>query len=294
MWSIDRTWKPRERWSRPALTVEHDQHRHHGRNQQHDRDTRPIGTHTRQASTRNTCANTRHRDTNTRTRPPSGPRTTTPATRGDNEELKTCGGHGPGETPGPIPNPEAKTWHGDGTAPDRMWESSTPPHQHVKESPPQPVGFPHAMPRHHQTKEHRTWTTPADAAAYHGANRPGSGDGGRAAPIPPHPVAPHHTAASGHPTSAMTPSHARTSRGTTRRVRHATVARPHKPRRHTTPVPSQRRTPPQATRTRDACAAPPSRLRTSRVAFALYDAYRQARHRPRFLLRRTSGQRAFP
>ena len=39
-----------------------------------------------------------------------------------------CGGHGPGETPGPIPNPEAKAWHGDGTAPDRVWESSTPPH----------------------------------------------------------------------------------------------------------------------------------------------------------------------
>ena len=41
---------------------------------------------------------------------------------------KICGGHGPGETPGPIPNPEAKAWHGDGTAPDRVWESSTPPH----------------------------------------------------------------------------------------------------------------------------------------------------------------------
>ena len=39
-----------------------------------------------------------------------------------------CGGHGPGETPGPFPNPEAKAWHGDGTAPDRVWESSTPPH----------------------------------------------------------------------------------------------------------------------------------------------------------------------
>ena len=43
-------------------------------------------------------------------------------------ELKICGGHGPGETPGPIPNPEAKAWHGDGTALDRVWESSTPPH----------------------------------------------------------------------------------------------------------------------------------------------------------------------
>ena len=47
-------------------------------------------------------------------------------------ELKICGGHGPGETPGPIPNPEAKAWHGDGTAPDRVWESSTPPHPHLQ------------------------------------------------------------------------------------------------------------------------------------------------------------------
>ncbi len=39
-----------------------------------------------------------------------------------------CGGHGPGETPGPFPNPEAKAWHGDGTALERVWESSTPPH----------------------------------------------------------------------------------------------------------------------------------------------------------------------
>lgn len=38
-----------------------------------------------------------------------------------------CGGHGPGVTPGPFPNPEAKAWHGDGTAPGRVWESNTPP-----------------------------------------------------------------------------------------------------------------------------------------------------------------------
>ena len=42
-----------------------------------------------------------------------------------------CGGHGPGETPGPFPNPEAKAWHGDGTALERVWESSAPPHSHV-------------------------------------------------------------------------------------------------------------------------------------------------------------------
>ena len=46
-----------------------------------------------------------------------------------------CGGHGPGETPGPIPNPEAKPWHGDGTMPERTWESSTPPQPHFTEGP---------------------------------------------------------------------------------------------------------------------------------------------------------------
>ena len=42
-----------------------------------------------------------------------------------------CGGHGPGETPGPFPNPEAKAWYGDGTALERVWESSAPPHSTV-------------------------------------------------------------------------------------------------------------------------------------------------------------------
>ena len=32
-----------------------------------------------------------------------------------------------GETPGPIPNPEAKTHSADGTASGRMWESRSPP-----------------------------------------------------------------------------------------------------------------------------------------------------------------------
>src|SRR3954469_20955667 len=39
-----------------------------------------------------------------------------------------CGGHSAGETPGPIPNPEAKTRSADGTAPGRGWEGRTPPH----------------------------------------------------------------------------------------------------------------------------------------------------------------------
>ena len=53
-----------------------------------------------------------------------------------------CGGHGPGETPGPFPNPEAKAWHGDGTALERVWESSAPPHSHVGPSGRVPWGIP--------------------------------------------------------------------------------------------------------------------------------------------------------
>src|SRR5262245_39770704 len=45
--------------------------------------------------------------------------TTTPHTRD--------GGHSGGETPGPIPNPEAKPSSADGTAPARVWDSTTPP-----------------------------------------------------------------------------------------------------------------------------------------------------------------------
>ena len=53
-----------------------------------------------------------------------------------------CGGHGPGETPGPFPNPEAKAWHGDGTALERVWESSTPPHSTLDLLVESPAGFP--------------------------------------------------------------------------------------------------------------------------------------------------------
>ena len=54
-----------------------------------------------------------------------------PARTAGRHNRKSCGGHGPGETPSPIPNLEAKARHGDGTAPGRVWESSTPPHQHL-------------------------------------------------------------------------------------------------------------------------------------------------------------------
>ena len=39
---------------------------------------------------------------------------------------------GGGETPGPIPNPEAKPARADGTAPGRGWESKLPPTQQLK------------------------------------------------------------------------------------------------------------------------------------------------------------------
>ena len=41
---------------------------------------------------------------------------------------------GGGETPGPIPNPEAKPARADGTAPGREWESRLPPTQQLHTS----------------------------------------------------------------------------------------------------------------------------------------------------------------
>ena len=55
--------------------------------------------------------------------------------------LKRCpcsrlGGHSGRETPGPIPNPEAKPDSADGTAPARVWESRTPPSTNPLVQPP--------------------------------------------------------------------------------------------------------------------------------------------------------------
>ena len=44
-----------------------------------------------------------------------------------NSWYKSYGGHSERETPGPIPNPEVKPISADGTAPERLWESRTPP-----------------------------------------------------------------------------------------------------------------------------------------------------------------------
>src|SRR5215207_11314911 len=45
----------------------------------------------------------------------------------DRHGYQSYGGHSDRETPGPIPNPEVKPASADGTAPERWWESRTPP-----------------------------------------------------------------------------------------------------------------------------------------------------------------------
>ena len=79
-----------------------------------------------------------------RSRPLCGSRWTigtahTPRPRGLCASLKhrTCfGGHSERETPGHIPNPEAKTLSADGTARETSWESRTPPDFFITERPP--------------------------------------------------------------------------------------------------------------------------------------------------------------
>ena len=120
-WSIGRTWKPREGWSRPVLTDE----------RQHSHSPIRSGTASSSCKRHQTAMSIvwpqderpTHRVRYPVPRPPQAGRPQRLTV-----QEKICGGHGPGETPGPIPNPEAKAWHGDGTAPDRVWESSTPPH----------------------------------------------------------------------------------------------------------------------------------------------------------------------
>ncbi len=51
---------------------------------------------------------------------------------------QSYGGHSGRETPGPIPNPEAKPASADGTALVRVWESRSPPNTTSHESPESP------------------------------------------------------------------------------------------------------------------------------------------------------------
>src|SRR5215212_8271880 len=64
--------------------------------------------------------------------------------------VRTCsqsyGGHGERETPGPIPNPEAKPLSADGTALETGWESRTPPDNHSRRGPSIHAGAPSSCP----------------------------------------------------------------------------------------------------------------------------------------------------
>ena len=48
-------------------------------------------------------------------------------TKNQNQQYRLVGGNSSRETPGPIPNPEAKPAYADGTATGRLWESKKPP-----------------------------------------------------------------------------------------------------------------------------------------------------------------------
>ena len=129
MWNtclIGRRWKPREGWSRPVLTGDGDIAAHSplcGGGSASFSAAGLLATRSVVPVVTKRCS-----------RPLSGSRTATvmmpewfPFWSSVPFDYGFCGGHGPGVTPGPFPNPEAKAWHGDGTAPGRVWESNTPP-----------------------------------------------------------------------------------------------------------------------------------------------------------------------
>src|SRR4051794_33158468 len=59
---------------------------------------------------------------------------------------QSYGGHGERETPGLIPNPEAKPLSADGTALETGWESRTPPDNHSRRGPSIHAGAPSSYP----------------------------------------------------------------------------------------------------------------------------------------------------
>src|SRR3712207_4869188 len=71
---------------------------------------------------------------------------------------QSYGGHGERETPGNIPNPEAKPLSADGTAPGTGWESRTPPDNHSTKGPHHSGGGPSSC---------LEWSAPADLLGSH-------------------------------------------------------------------------------------------------------------------------------
>src|SRR4051794_34567095 len=74
------------------------------------------------------------------------------------------GGHSGGETPGLIPNPEAKPSSADGTALGRVWESRTPPDSTLKR-PTRATGWAFFVP---ESRPNHARTRTRESAAFHG------------------------------------------------------------------------------------------------------------------------------
>src|SRR3954454_11956985 len=93
---------------------------------------------------------------------------------------QSYGGHSGGETPGLIPNPEAKPSSADGTAPERVWESRTPPDKLSIEG--RPLGRPSIRlpgPAHTASpdgKDEVVNAVPSDGNGQDGSQRPRKDD----------------------------------------------------------------------------------------------------------------------
>src|SRR3954454_15499245 len=89
---------------------------------------------------------------------------------------QSYGGHSGGETPGLIPNPEAKPSSADGTAPERVWESRTPPDNFRSRA--APLGGPRVVYRVERIrrtpvgKDEAVNATPQDGNGQDGPGRP--------------------------------------------------------------------------------------------------------------------------
>src|SRR4051812_23364528 len=92
--------------------------------------------------------------------------------------VDTCsqcyGGHGERETPGNIPNPEAKPLSADGTAPGTGGESRTPPDNHSTKGPHRSGGGPSSLPEFGESR--RAGGSGDDSAEADEGQ--GAGDGG--------------------------------------------------------------------------------------------------------------------
>lgn len=105
--------------------------------------THPHPPHTHGPRPTNTREGTKHQGNTPRplygpqpTHPPQPPHNTTPQQQPPQQphapHHRPLGGHSGEDTPGPIPNPEAKTPSANGTAPNQTRKSRTPPRPHKR------------------------------------------------------------------------------------------------------------------------------------------------------------------